>query len=356
MNDRRISIEKEMIKSDANYMIGMFFAIQQLLPQAQTPYYFFCIDFYSLIVHEAYHYYSTVEPELAKKFKQLYAADIMQSRQRIKMYDDTKLGIEGVGKTLIETITPKHREKLSETHRIKIPKRMWSDVSLYFIEGKAAPIGSTHLASFNMGIDIIRTFDKSSATGLGEGLGHFLVAISDAVAYVRLPQINVKTHDINSDKLYAKDRYGSSSKLINAGLSVIDMDLNFAALCLPNPTNFTTLFKWKFLMTYHALSSLTMLFESSHIDTIDPEIAGRIKVIVNSDLAMIFKSKGANALRNTLTHYRLDTRLDFRRLNSDPKLFFGIIEAALPEWSYAELVSYLDKQIINTLLNPLGAW
>jgi len=130
-NDLRV-IEQGMIADDASFMVGLFLATQQLSGRANIPYLFSCIDFYSLIVYETYSYYAKNDPALAVKLKHAYEDDIKQSRQRMKLYDDKKLGIEGIGKTLLDTITPAHQKELSKTHRIKLPKRMWEDVKSLF--------------------------------------------------------------------------------------------------------------------------------------------------------------------------------------------------------------------------------
>lgn len=355
-NDDLRLIERSMISDDASFMVGLFLATQQLPGKANIPYLFSCIDFYSLIVYETYSYYVKNDAALAVKLKHAYEDDIKQSRQRMKLYDDKKLGIEGIGKTLLDTITPAHQKEVSKTHRIRLPKWMWEDVSLYFIEGNPIALGSTHLASFNTGIDVVRMFDPTTAKEFGQELGRFLIATAKGITLVRLPKINVTTQDIRSEKLYAANKYGSSSKTVNAGLSIIDMSLNFAALCLPPSTRHTTLFKWKFLSVYHAISSLRMLYDSSHAGDVSTEMLVNIKRVLDTDFAQLLESKGANALRNTLTHYGIDTRLDTKPLNMKQRQFYGLIEASLPGWTYESLATQLDVHIQDEMLNMLQAW
>ncbi len=349
------AIEEGMIADDASFMIGLFLATQRLTRNSSIPYLFSCIDFYSLIVYETYSYYVKHSPDLAAKLKHSYEDDIKQSRQRVKLYDDKKLGIEGIGKTLLDTITPAHQKELSKTHRIKLPKWMWEDVSLYFVEGSPIAIGSTHLASFNMGVDVVRMFDPKTASEFGHELGRFLSAIAKGIALVRLPRLNVIARDIRSEKLYTGQKYGSSSKTVNAGLSIIDMNLNFTALCLPPGIRHTTLFKWKFLATYHVVSSLRMLYDSPHASDIRTDALRDIKGVLDSDFAHLLESTGANMLRNTLTHYGIDTRLDAERLNMKQGQLYGLVEASLPGWTYGSLAEQLDAYI-QGMLNMFHAW
>lgn len=349
-------IEKNMIADDASFMVGLLLATRQLPDRSGIPYLFSCIDFYSLIVYETYNYYTKHDPDLAAKLKHAYEDDIKQSRQRMKLYDDKKLGIEGIGKTLLDIITPAHQKELSKTHRIKLPKSAWEDVGLYFVEGNPTAIGSTHLASFNTGIDVVRMFDPTSATEFGQELGRFLIATAKSITLVRLPLLNVIAGDIRSEKLYTKQRYGSSSRAINAGLSIIDMNLNFAALCLPPSTRHTTLFKWKFLITYHAISSLKMLYGSSHTSDTNTDTLRNIKEVLNTDFAHLLESSGAKMLRNTLTHYGIDKRLNAEKLNMKQRQLYGLVEASLPGWTYESLATQLDAHIQNEMLNMFRAW
>ena len=350
------AIEQSMIADDASFMVGLFLATRQLPGRTSIPYLFSCVDFYSLIVYEAYSYYLKHDPAFAAQLKHQYESDIKQSRQRVKLYDDKKLGIEGIGKTLLSTITLAHQKELSKTHRIKLPKWMWQDLSLYFVEGNPIAIGSTHLASFNLGIDIVRMFDPTTATEFGQELGRFLATISKGIVLLRLPQINVVSQDMRSEKLYTTQNYGSSSTTVNAGLSIVDMNTNFAALCLPPSTRHTTLFKWKFLTTYHAISSLKMLYNSPHASKINADTLQNIKRVLDTDFANLLQTTGANMLRNTLTHYGIDTRLDTARLSMNQRQFYGLVESSLPGWSYESLATRLDKYLQSIMLNMFHTW
>ena len=355
-NDDLRAIEQGMIRDDASFMVGLSLATRQLPGKSNIPYLFSCIDFYSLIVHETYSYYTKHDPVLATKLKHAYEDDIKQSRQRMKLYDDKKLGIEGIGETLLDTITAAHQKELSKTHRIELPKWMWRDVGLYFVEGNPAAISSTHLASFNMGIDVVRMFNPTTATEFGQELGRFLIAMAKSITLVRLPQINVITKDVRSERIYTEQKYGSSSKTVNAGLSIIDMNMNFAALCLPPSTRHTTLFKWRFLTTYHAISSLRMLRNSTHAGDINAKTLDNIERVLDTDFANLLESEGAAVLRNTLTHYGLDTRLDAGKLSMKQRQFYGLVEASLPDWTYESLATQLDVHIQDNMADMFHAW
>lgn len=355
-SDNLRSIERSMIEADASFMVGLFLATRRLSGTTPIPYLFSSIDFYSLVIHEAYNYYTKHDPARSARLKHRYADDIKQSRQRVKLYDDKKLGIEGIGKTLLDTITLAHQKKLSQTHRIKLPKWAWQDVGLYFVEGNPIAIGSTHLASFNMGIDVVRVFDPTTATDFGTASGHFLAEVADSIFLLRLPPLTITAQDTRSEKLYTEQRYGSSSKTVNAGLSIIDMNLNFAALCLPPSTRHITLFKWKLLTTYHAISSLRMLYDSPYASDIRADILSNIKRVLDTDFANLLQSTGANILRNTLTHYGIDTRLDAKQLNMEQRQLYGLVEASLPGWTYESLATQLDAHIQNEMLDMFYAW
>lgn len=351
------SIEQNMMKDDARFMVGLLLALRQLPGKSDIPYLLSCLDFHSFIMYETYNYYVKRDPARAAQLQHAYEDDIKQSRQRMKLYGDKKLGIDGIGKTLLDTITPAHQEELSKTHRIKLPKWAWKDIGLYFVEGSAPAVGSTHLASFNMGIDITRMFDPETATGFGKELGRFFIAIAgNTTMLVRLPQLNVIAKDTRSEKLYTKQKYGSSSKVVNAGLSIIDMNSNFVALCLPPSTQHPPIFKWKFLTAYHVILSLRMLCDSPYVDEINRDTMQDIEHILDTDFARLLESAEAGALRNTLTHYGIDTRLDTAKLNMNSRQYYGLIEASLPGRTYEGLAAQLDMFIRYEMLNIFHAW
>lgn len=355
-NDLR-TIEQRMIRDDAGFMIGLLLATQQLPSGSDVPYLFSCIDFHSLIMYETYNYYRGHDPAFATRLKHSYEDDIKQSRQRVKLYNDKKLGIEGIGESLFDIISSAHQKELSKTHRIKLPRWMWKDVGLYFVEGRSEAIGSTHLGSFNTGIDVSRMFDSATAKGFGEELGRFFVEVAGKnIVQLTLPQLNIVAKDIHSEELYTERNYGSSSKIINAGLSIIDMNLNFIALCLPPSMRHTTLFKWKFLMIYHIISSLRMLHDSPHAEGMDARVLRNIERVLDTDLAHLLAGESASILRNTLTHYGVDTRIDVGMLNTRQKLLYGLVEASLPGLTYADLAKKLDVFIQDEALNMFRAW
>ena len=350
------SLERTFIANDASFMVGLFLATRSMPGRSNIPYLFSCIDFYSLIVHETYNYHLKRDPDYAAKLKHRYAEDIKRSRQRVKIFDDNKLGIEGIGKTLLDTITPAHQKNLSKTHRIKLPKWMWDDIGLYFIEGNPIAIASTHLASFNTGIDIVRMFDPSTHKEFGEELGRFLIEFAKTIDLVRLPALSIIAKDVRSESIYTTKRYGSPSKLINAGLSIIDMNLNFMGLCLPPSSRHLTLFKWKFLTTYHCVSSLKLFLASSHADDINGEVLEKLRLALDNDFARLLETEGASALRNTFTHYGLDSRLNTEYLTQERSTYYGLVESALPEYNFSRMSEELDEYIKKELLNLFDSW
>lgn len=356
-DDHKRAIEQSMIKDDASFMVGLLFATSLLPGKSNIPYLFSSIDFNSLIMHEAYTYYVKHDTAMATRLQNSYAKEIKQSRQRVKLYDDKKLGIEGIGKTLIETITEAHQNELTKNHRIKLPRWAWKDIGLYFAEGNPAAVGSTHLGSFNMGIDTVRMFDGNTAKEFGEVSGRFFVTIAkNSIMLVRLPQLNITAYDTQSEEIYTQQKYGSSLETINAGLSIIDMNSNFTALCLPPSTQHPPIFKWKFLTTYHAVSSLKKLRNSAYAETINSVTLNKIDHVVNTQFAQFLESEGATVLRNTLTHYGIDSRIDIAKLSLEPRQYYGLIEAAIPNTTYKELAKQLDTFIQDEMLNMFKAW
>lgn len=351
-------IELGMIQDDASFMVGLMFAARGLAGKNNIPYLFGSTVFSSLIMHETYTYFSKRKPEMAAKLKNTYSDEIKQSRQRIKLFDDDKLNIEEIGKMLLETITSAHQKELTKSHRIKLPRWAWKDIGLYFDANNSIAVGSTHLVSFSLGLDVVKFFDPSTAKGLGEVQGRYFITIAkNHIMLVRLPQLDILAHDVQSHNVYTTKKYGSSLKSINAGLSIIDMNLNFLALCLPKGKQHPPIFKWKFLTVYHAISSLRKLLDSEYAKTINRDTLLKIEAVVESDFSVnIIRSHGALILRNTLTHYGLDSRIDYSKLNLNSRKFYGVVEASLPNIEYEELSDKLDEFISNQLLNLFEAW
>ena len=350
-------IELAMIQEDAGYMVGLFLSLRQLQNKGNIPFLLASIDFYSLVIYEATQYVTKHNPTLATQLYSEYSDTIKQSRQRMKLFDDKLLGIEGMGKLFINILTPQHQKELSKDHKIPLPKFMWTDIATYSDTHTGIPVGTTHIASFNSGVtDPNKFFSPDTAIGLGEHLGSFLKLFAKGIHLVIIKDFSITDTDTRYNKIYSKKHYGSPDKQINAGLSVIDMRMNFLALLLSKTSQFPTSFKWKFLSIYHAVSSLASFAKSEHYDMLEDYHKQKITNVLNSEIASLMLSPDIKPLRNTLTHYGIDTRLDSTYLNNDQKELFGIVDACKIGYTYHSLLELIDRQLQEVLLDMFNTW
>lgn len=350
-------VSQLMIKQDAGFMVGLLLSLRQLGDKNDIPFLFSSIDFFSLIIYEASQFHIRNSPDISIKLQTDFSETVKQSRQRMKLFDDKVLGIEGIGEFFINTLTPEHQRELSKDHPFPLPKWMWTDIGLYLDASSQIPVGSTHLASFNSGItDPKDFFSNQTSHGLGLHLGSFLKLFADTITYVRMSDISITTKDMRYTQIYSKKYYGSKSEQINAGLAVIDIRLNFLALLSTKIVQWPTLFKWKFLSIYHSVSSLSKFSVSEHYHKLDSKQKESIGRLLKSPIGELMLSDRVIPLRNTLTHYGIDTRINDSEITEDPKELFGLIEACLPEWNYKRLHDFIDEQLNEHLLDMFDIW
>ena len=351
-DDLKTYIERSMISEDADFMLGLFLGIRKLGNRGNIPFLFSCIDYYSLIIYESAEYYSKKSETIRTKLQTNYSDVVRQSRQRMKLFDDKVLGIEGIGDMFINILTPEHQRELSKDHIVPLPKWMWTDIGIYIDNKSGLTVGTTHLASFNSGITRPQDFfSPQVSTGLGEHLGSFLALFAKNTKEIDVGEVSITATDTRYDKIYSKENYGSTDELVNAGLSVIDMRMNFLGTLLSRGEQTPTIFKWKFLTIFHAISSLSTFSHSKHFDSLDAKHKTAITNVLQTEIASLMMSEEAVPLRNTLTHFGIDTRLDDIKLHRDSSLLFGLVEASFNDWQYQELFSFMNEQLKDNLLD-----
>jgi hypothetical protein len=350
-------IERGMMQRDASFAVGLLLAFKDADGKNGIPFILSSIDFHALIIHEASEYYTRHNMPEASRLRSDFSEVIKQSRQRIKLFDDNVLGVDGIGELFINTLTPQHQTELSKDHRIRLPKWLWDDIGVYLDTDTQIPVCTTHLASFNSGITNPKQFFSADTwKSLGENLGMFLIIAGKAITLVRFKDVSITSKDMRYNQIYSKKHYGSDNEQVNAGLSVIDMRMNFLALLALKCSQSPTMFKWKFLSIYHAISSLNKFAQTEHFNTLNDKSKQSIKSTLNSPIAALMLSPEAVPLRNTLTHYGLDTRLDNSKLHDNAQTLYGLVEASFTEWTYGTLDSFLDEQLKGTLLDIFNTW
>ncbi|MFZ1360722.1 MAG: hypothetical protein WAS27_01665 [Candidatus Saccharimonadales bacterium] len=357
MPNLHLDIGYGLIRQDASFMVGLFLSLQKLKDKNNIPFLLSSIDFYSLIIYEASQFHIRNSPELSSQLQTEFSEIIKQSRQRMKLFDDKALGIEGIGSMFINTLTPQHQKELSKDHLIPLPKWMWTDIGVYIDKKSNIPVGTTHLASFNSGVtNPSDFFSPETSVGLGQHLGSFLKLYADTITFVRIKDVSVIAKDMRYNQIYSKKNYGSDNEQINAGLSVIDMRMNFLALLASRCSQSPTMFKWKFLSIYHAVSSLSKFSKTEHFTTLSNSQQQSITIVLSAPIAALMLSEEVTPLRNTLTHYGLDTRINSSELHDNRLRLFGLVEASLPDWDYERLYAFIDEQLQSSLLDMFEIW
>ncbi len=166
------------------------------------------MPYLSLIIYESQKFLVGCDPTLAQSLALQYAGVIEQSRHRIKLFDDTHLGMEGVADYFSDDLMAAHRARFIQSVRLPLAALWKADLGLFTYGSRQ--IATTHVVHFNLGTspDMLKRGSESVTKGVGEDIGKYLAVVASALK-IQLPQMDWDADSflghIESSKLAHKD-------------------------------------------------------------------------------------------------------------------------------------------------------
>jgi hypothetical protein len=279
------------------------------------------MPYLSLIIYESQKYLVGVEPALAQSLVLQYADTIEQSRHRMKLFDDTHLGMAGVAEYFSEDLMAAHRTKFIDSVRLIPFASLWkADLGLSTYSD--TQIATTFVIHFNLGTspDMITRDNPADPKGIGVDMGGYLATLTP-VFESQFPQMDWTASSflaqIDSSKLaqrharskrYYVSRFGGQLPTgILAALDAFRCALNTINVLMSadtSPRSAQALFKIRFITLYHVLNGLRQL-HNSHSQLLDEDADRRLTDLETHPTTTLLRTDNARWLRNTLIHYQL---------------------------------------------------
>ncbi len=274
------------------------------------------VSYLSLIIHESFAYLTRSDPGAARVLALEYGTVIAQSRQRIKLFDDNRLGMDGVTQYFAEALTTTHQEKFLGNTWLPLARRWETDLGLYFYAGKL--VSTTHVAHFNLGTAPEMLDDDPGALlrGIGTDMGRYFSGLAgqldwDGQSFL----VSIEPRKLTSRDVKSWKYYGRVFESLNAGLAAaltafrcLMNTLDTMLVLDTSPASEQTSLKLRFITLYHVLAGLREL-RSSHEAELSDGTRAMLTQIDSDPTSALFLRPASRLLRNTLVHYGLDSRL-----------------------------------------------
>lgn len=328
-------IIREAISTDAAFA-GRFISS---LGQARevAPAALFCMfNYLSLFAYESHARLKKMSPSLSAGWAfSNGAADLLaRSRHSLKLFEDTKRGVQGQLEFFANEVGPAHRRAFIEPVRLPFASAWKTDLGLTLYRGRL--VTSTFATTFTLGYPpekllldgtgeaLKRIAQEFGAYFAGLGAMHDPGARSFASA---LNAVDIVNRDVRSASWYRNGFNGELTPAINMLLGTFQGLVNTCdqLLCLDvSEASRQTIFKLRYLTVYQVLRSLEIL-KSEHSHRLTTGSHSCIDALLADPEAMRLVDPAKKPLRNTLMHYGPDRRIALKSLVLDRPLY-GMIE------------------------------
>lgn len=328
MSTTREELVVHAIREDAAF-VGRYISAQQR-PENQVfaSTLAFCMGSYlALFIHEGQRKLQTIDPMLAAELSPDAKQVLARSRHGLKFFEDTKRGLDGVRRAFGDEIIPAHRDHFVGSLRWKWLEPLAKDVGVFRYEGRV--VSTTHAATFALGLDAsaissdnlgLQMRSRSEEYGqyfgrLGARLDASQTAFPDFLDAAKFPR---RVEDLRSAEFYSAAFNGAATPDLNAALLMMLGHLNFVAdIVAPvgsgGMLDYTT-FKIRFLAVYQVIRSLKILRDEQS-GTLTERSMRTVDAILQHPAVVSILQDDVRPLRNTLTHYGIDTRLDSAKID-----------------------------------------
>ncbi|MFD3944082.1 hypothetical protein [Streptomyces sp. NPDC058579] len=351
--DTRNAVIWSGITSDANYF-GRFARDLNLCndPYLSSTMALCMVPHLSLAMYESLQKLKKLSPEISTVFSEDALSISARSRHSLKLFEDTKRGIEGQLSYFRDDVLAAHSERFLNNTWLPLARHFETDLGLNFYAGRL--ISTTHAATFHLGFDTNRLLAPNSGpyiSSVFEEYGSFFGALGANLegqgeqTFIRSLQVAAlaKPRDVRAKSYYRQIFNGRDTPEINALLTTFRAMLNFAELVMEAGINRQhldyTAFKVGYLSVYQVLRSVRLLLDDSAypLTTRSERIARSISC---SPSAQVITRRSSRPFRNTIMHYNLPFQIDVDRVDLS-KSFFGLIPIYFPEFddgAFVELV------------------
>lgn len=314
----------------------------------------FCISPYlSLYIHESLAKLKAIDPATSALLTSGVQQIVARSRHSLKLFEDTKRGVDGQLAYFRDVLMPAHRDRFLGNVRFKVFRFLETDLGLYRYDGRL--ISTTHAANFHMGQDpqAILTMPGAEIQAIYQEYGHFVATLGGRrctpgqtfVSHLDPRKFNSHVDDVRSERYYPKVFDGSSNPDLNALLTVFQAMLNFAHIAGVGGSGAAdySAFKIRFLTLYQVLGSLRIL-RDGQLRTLTSRSIQFINKLVGSPEAQLILAPAAKPFRNTLMHYNLNPKVDKLRVDIEAPLF-GLVPIYFPAYDAGTFASAIHECI-----------
>jgi hypothetical protein len=324
------------------------------------------MPYIALFVHESYAKLAKTDPIIADHVSADFKKIVARSRHSLKLFEDTKRGIDGQLDYFRDEILATHTEHFTG-NAPRLFRFLETDLGLFSYASRL--ISTTHAANFHLGLSPrdtlamtgqeIRTFSQQYGRYFGR-LGAQVPAESAGTFFNQIDpqQMGKVGNDVRSADYYIRGFDGPGSQDLNALLTVFRCMVNFVSTAIPSPDangrfDYTE-FKIRFLTLYQVLGSLQIL----HLDERYPLTSRSTRVlqeILDTPAAQTIMDRSAKPFRNTLMHYNLDSRIDLSKVDlNDP--VFGLAPVYFPSCNDLADLNEIVEQVLANTTEVIDEW
>ncbi|MBT2452546.1 hypothetical protein J7F03_36955 [Streptomyces sp. ISL-43] len=310
----------------------------------------FCMAPYlSLSMYESLQKVRQIKPDILAAFNQETITISTRSRHSLKLFEDTKRGIDGQISYFRDEVFTAHAERFLGNTWIPWARRFEADLGLYRYGGRL--ITTTHAATFHLGFDPNRLLAQNPGPyirSIFEEYGAYFGALGASLEDDGEPTFVRSLHstamnearDVRSKGYYRRVFNGQNTPEINAILTTFRAMLNFAELVVASEINRQrldyTAFKIGYLSLYQVLRSVRLLVDDADypLSARSEQIASRL---LDSPSVQLLTGSGGRKFRNMMVHYNLPSRPDVDKVDLS-KFLYGLIPVYFPGFDDAAFV------------------
>ncbi|MEV7592576.1 hypothetical protein AB0O42_20105 [Streptomyces sp. NPDC089922] len=352
-NDMRSAAMWSGIISDADY-VGRYIRDLRSCPNEglSSALAFCATPYFSLAMYESLQKMQALDSRILAALDPDVVAIATRSRHSLKLFEDTKRGIDGQLSYFRERVIASHSERFLGGMPSLI-RFLGTDLGLGGYAGRI--IMTSHSATFHVGFEPDKLLAKDSGSYILEvyrqyglffgGLGATLDDQGAETFVTSLDSQGFEPRNVHAIRYYRSVFNGQGTPDLNAMLTTFQAMLNFATLVVSSGVSrrrvdYTAL-KIGFLSLYQVLRSIQLLLDDPAygLTSRSVDIANRI---VGSEFARQVVTPGARGFRNTLMHYNLPPKIDISKIDLEVP-FFGMVGASFPQHDVASFVQMLDQ-------------
>lgn len=344
------------VTKDAEFAISFIKNMSNMDEQVAQLYMFNFYGLFAMIAYEGSNY--CLKHDI---YTHVLNDTLERARHRVKLYEDTSMGISGVSSYVLETLLPAHESHMQKGLVLPVlTKHLQKDTGITYVDN--LPIFTTLGASYDtgMGEDAEKLFDGEFVKNNAAELGGQLVILNggDRVRDISKCLI-VNPKAIRTEDVFARDLYhdkfnGERTPALNSSLFMMQCRQNFINTCLSSSIEDETLLKYKYIVAYTTLKSLKNLKGEQVVQSLTQSSTTAIDELLALPFADQVMSTNGRRFRNVMVHN--DIRQGFINNDIQPdKRLYGLVEAYFEGNDYKAFAMKID-QLSSDIADKLNNW